>query len=46
MATMIEDLVKHFAQTTALKKIDIKIQEGDIIASLGTSGWWETPYYA
>ncbi|MFD2630067.1 ABC transporter ATP-binding protein [Oceanobacillus kapialis] len=42
MTTTIEGLVKRFGQTTALKKIDIEIQDGEFIAILGPSGCGKT----
>ncbi|GAQ19950.1 sugar ABC transporter ATP-binding protein [Oceanobacillus picturae] len=42
MTTMIEGLVKRFGQTTALKKIDIEIQDGEFIAILDPSGCGKT----
>ncbi len=42
MTTIIEDLVKRFDQTTALKKINVMIQDGEFIAILGPSGCGKT----
>lgn len=42
MTTIIENLVKHFDRTTALKNINITIEDGEFIAILGPSGCGKT----
>ncbi|WP_058306371.1 ABC transporter ATP-binding protein [Gracilibacillus massiliensis] len=42
MTTIIENLVKRFDQTTALKKINVTIEDGEFIAILGPSGCGKT----